>query len=297
MTQFDFTLFSLEEQQSLIDLVEKIPHSPLELADIWHLLDEIWDELGCNNERLEEHQIKAFYQHPVWLLNGVFTETDSVSVQHRLSIATWVAQNPEVTRVLDFGGGSGAIARFIVQKNPQQAVDIYEPFPHPYFVQQTKPFPQIKFIQQSGNNYDCLISTDVLEHTDDPLKLLAEMISTVRIQGWLILANCFLPVIKCHIPSTFHLHYTFDQFAEKMGLKCLGECAGSHGKIYQKVADVALDWETLRRLEKGSQKTHKIRQTYQHWVHPVSLRLKYWLEHPLDSVQKMASKLQPNRKG
>ncbi|MEA5420668.1 methyltransferase domain-containing protein [Spirulina sp. CCNP1310] len=296
MVDFDFRNFSAEEQHTLNDLLQKISHRPLELTDIWYLMDQVWDELGCDNRFLDAENLKAFYQHPIWLLNGLFTETDPVSVQHRNAIADWVGQNSDITRILDFGGGSGVIARFIIQVNPQQRVDIYEPYPHPYFMQKSQIFPQIQFIEYCRETYDCLISTDVLEHTDDPLKLLAEMISQVRNQGWLILANCFLPVIKCHIPTTFHLHYTFNQFANQMGLKYLGECAGGHGAIYQKVADIALDWEKLRRLEQRSQKAYNFRQKYQNFVNPASLRLQYWLKHPLETGKKLLSKLKNYRK-
>ena len=56
------------------------PHNPPQLEDIWILMDEVWDLCGCDNRKLDWKNVRKFYSHPVWLLNGLFIE------QHELSI-------------------------------------------------------------------------------------------------------------------------------------------------------------------------------------------------------------------
>ena len=80
--------------------------------------------------------------------------------------------------------------------------------------------PQIKFVAEFELDvYDMLVCTDVLEHVINPLDLLAQMIGAVRVGGHLLIANCFEPVIACHLPSTFHLRYSFDDFCSRLGLR------------------------------------------------------------------------------
>jgi len=39
-------------------------------------MDLVWDDYGCDNKNLNWENIGKFYSHPVWLLNGLFIETD-----------------------------------------------------------------------------------------------------------------------------------------------------------------------------------------------------------------------------
>ena len=81
------------------------------------------------------------------------------------------------------------------------------------------------------------------------ISLFAQMINSVRLDGYLIIANCFAPVIKCHLPSTFHLRYTFKIFAKLMGLKLIGACQGSHATVYVKEKEKSLNWTQIRQVE------------------------------------------------
>ncbi len=45
-----------------------------------------------------------------------------------------------------------------------------------------------------------------------PLILLAKMIGKIKLNSQLIIYNCFYPLIKCHLPATFHFRYSFAQF-------------------------------------------------------------------------------------
>ena len=97
-----------------------------------------------------------------------------------------------------------------------------------------------------------LVSTDVLEHVPDPLKTFEEMILSVKNNGYLIIANNFFPVIKCHLPQTFHLSYTFNVFAKLMGLVFVGPLEGSHATIFRKESNKPVNWPIVRLLEKIS---------------------------------------------
>lgn len=95
-----------------------------------------------------------------------------------------------------------------------------------------------------------LVSTDVLEHVPDPLKLLAEMVDAVRPSGHLIFANEFFPVILCHLSWTFHLRYSFDSLCQALGLQVLGPCEGSHATTYPRSQVLEPNWRLLCRMER-----------------------------------------------
>ena len=97
--------------------------------------------------------------------------------------------------------------------------------------------------------YGCIISIDVLEHVSDPLKLFAEMVGFTKDNGCLVIAHNFYPIIKCHLPSTFHLRHTFEMFAWMMGLNVIGRCGDSHAKIYQKSGKSPINWKKIKTFE------------------------------------------------
>jgi hypothetical protein len=100
------------------------------------------------------------------------------------------------------------------------------------------------------------------------------MIKSVNINGYLVIANCFYPVIKCHLPSTFHFRYTFNQFAKLMGLKIVGKCHGSHATIYQKIESKGIDWPTLRRKEYFSRIFYDLKELKNSFINRSKNRLK-----------------------
>jgi 2-polyprenyl-6-hydroxyphenyl methylase/3-demethylubiquinone-9 3-methyltransferase len=167
-----------------------------------------------------------------------------------------------IKKLIDYGGGFGTLARMIAQKNPGLQIDIFEPNPTEYALAKCRKFRNIRFISSMNeafrDKYDCLVSTDVLEHLPDPLRNLGEMISFVDINRYLLIANNFHPVIKCHLPSTFHFRYTFNLFTRMMGLKRQGPCRGSHAIIYKKIANRSPNWIKFKNLEKLSKKTFPV---------------------------------------
>lgn len=233
-------------------LLRSIDHNKDDLENIWQLMDMVWDEYCCDNKQLNWSNIDKFYSHPVWLLNGLFIEQHALSVQHRDAISDWIANNPSISKILDYGGGFGTLARLIADKKPSLLVDIYEPHPSDYAKQRISEYRQIQFINNIQNKYDVLVSTDVLEHVSDPLKTFEKMILSVKDNGYLIIANNFFPIIKCHLPQTFHLRYTFNVFAKLMDLVIVGPLERSHATIIRKNNNKPVNWPVVRLLEKVS---------------------------------------------
>ena len=228
------------EETLIARLLENAPHDPPELEDLWYLMDLTWDELNCDPDRPHDPNIIAFYLHPVWVLNGLFAEQDKCSMGSRRAIARWILSNrsrSEVKRVLDYGGGFGTLARLLAEQDDRIQTDIFEPHPSIPGINRCRDYPAIRFIERMKGPYDCVVAIDVLEHLPDPLAALAEMLGEVRMGGYLLIANNFYPVIKCHLPSTFHLRYSFLIFAALMGAKYVGPCRGSHALIYKKISD------------------------------------------------------------
>lgn len=262
----------------------------LDIKQLWNLMDRVWDEIGCDSNDPDSQKISEYYQHPIWLLNGSFTESDPLSISHRKSISTWVSQQ-HINSILDFGGGFGTLARMISDATEQVTVDICEPYPSDEARSRCQNYPRIKFVNALGENYECLVSTDVLEHVPDPLKLFAEMIAAVKQDGYLVIANHFYPCIKCHLPTTFHLRYSFDRFAEMMGLEVVGPCEGSHATIYRKSGDVQVDWKKLRRMELKSRFLFPLRELYTLNLMPWPRRLKLLLTQPKLAFEKAKQKI------
>jgi len=256
-------------------LLGLIDHNKDDLENIWQLMDMIWDEYGCNNKKLNWSNIDKFYSHPVWLLNGLFIEQHAMSTQHRDAISDWIADKPSISKILDYGGGFGTLARLIADKNPSSLVDIYEPHPSDYSKQKIFNYHRIQLIGKIKDRYDVLVSTDVLEHVPDPLKTFEEMILSVKNGGHLIIANNFFPVIKCHLPQTFHLRYTFNGFAKFMGLAILGPLEGSHATIFTKRNDKPVSWPIVRLLEKISKGIFPMAEFLKPALRPIYRLLKH----------------------
>ncbi|MEN3015359.1 MAG: methyltransferase domain-containing protein [bacterium] len=170
-------------------------------------------------------------------------------MQHRKAISDWIVAHKFKT-ILDFGGGFGSLAKLLASKDKDLTIHLYEPFPSEYTLKKLSKFQNIKFIDKLNDNYyDCLVCIDVLEHLEDPLATLYSLIKSVKINGYLIIANAFYPMIKCHLPKNFHLRYTFDLFARLMGLEVIGPLKGSHATIYRKIKDSEPYWYKVSMLE------------------------------------------------
>ena len=217
-------------------------------------MDYVWDEIGCSNIQPDRLKLAEFYNHPVWLINGFFIEEHKISLQHRSIISNWIKHHSsEIKLMLDYGGGFGTFARMVSNNCPGIAIDILEPSPSAYAkIKSTKLF-NIRYISElelaKVSFYDCIVAMDVLEHLTDSLGTLKKLIKYTKIGGYLIFANNFYPVIKCHLPSTFHFRYTFSFFTHILGLKHIAKCAKTHANIYQKVKSVRCSDDFLKTLE------------------------------------------------
>lgn len=222
-----------------------------DLEQMWYLMDLVWDDYKCNNKNPDWGKVAKFYSHPVWLLNGLFIEQHDISMAHRHAISDWIVKKG-FENLIDYGGGFGTLARLIAGKDNTIKMNIYEPHPSEFGLKRATEFENIRIIDKLEYGYDCLVCTDVLEHVPDPLKNFSDMIKSVKIDGYLIVANCFYPVIKCHLPQNFHFRYSFNQFAKIMGLEVIGVLEGSHATIYKKLEEVNLNWIKIQFYEKLS---------------------------------------------
>lgn len=240
------------EKAEIKDLLKRESKSIKDdLYQMWHLMDLIWDDHKCDNENLNWENIGKFYSHPVWLLNGLFIEQHKMSMDHRHAISDWIVANG-LKNVVDYGGGFGTLARLIAEKDKNINMNIYEPHPSEFGLKRARELENINIIDKLDTDYDCLLSTDVLEHVPDPLNDFSKMINSVKIDGYLVIANAFYPMIKCHLPQDFHFRYTFNLFAKMMGLKVIGKLKGSHATIFKKVENKNLNWPIIRLVEKFS---------------------------------------------
>ncbi len=223
--------------QTLLDLQN--PAITDDLEQIWYLMDKVWDSMGCDNEHLDWEKISQYYAHPVWLLNGLFIESHDISTSNRKAIAHYIAQKG-FKNICDYGGGFGTLAREIAKVCKDSRIYIYEPFPSEYGKKRIAEYDNIEFIDTlPKDTFDCLVSTDVLEHLENPLEVFYHMLESLQIGGQALMGNCFYPVIKCHLPRTFYLRYSFKYIAKGMGLRYDGVIDGAeYVQIYAKNGEI-----------------------------------------------------------
>lgn len=246
------------ERSAVAAMLAKVGPDPT-LEEIWRLMDEAWEAVGVDGMAPAPDQLAAFYRHPVWLLNGMFIEQHDISMGHRRAI-THAVQRLDPRAVVDFGGGFGTLARLLAVAMPSVTVTVCDPFPPRHGVTACAGFANITFATRLiATSCDVLVCTDVLEHVEDPILVLHEMIQAVRPGGHLLIANCFFPVIACHLPRNLHFRFTFDDICRACGLEVIGPCAGSHATLYRRVETRVPDWKRLRRLEERSQRWYPFR--------------------------------------
>lgn len=190
------------------------------LQQLWQLVDEPWQELGCDPSQLDE-RVTAFYNHPVWLLNGLFIEQDQQSLANRQIFTDWI-KSKKPLRVADYGGGFGGLARMIGAVLPDTNVEVVEPHPHQAAIALAANTSNVRFVPELTGSYDLLIATDVFEHVPDPIGLAAATAKHLSTGGYYLIANCFAPVVKCHLPQLFHFNLSWSFAMHHLGLKANG---------------------------------------------------------------------------
>lgn len=187
------------------------------LQQLYKLMDDTWREIGCD-EDLSESNLSAFYSHPVWLLNGIFIEQDQTSLNNRKIFLDYIVDESPV-RVGDIGGGFGTLARMIGKACPHTQIEVIEPHPHPEAIRRANELSNVNYCPELSGQYDLLIATDVFEHVPDPITLVQATASHLKPNGKYLIANCFYPVILCHLPQTFHFRYSWNVVLAALGLK------------------------------------------------------------------------------
>ncbi len=217
------------EEQSYFSRVLNDLHI-LSLEDMLTLIDDAWKECKCDNRILDD-RISQFYHHPVWLLNGLFIEQHDESLRNRNEFANFVA-TLKPKRVADFGGGHGTLSRMIGVLCPDTEVHVVEPYPHRISVLLAERTSNVRYVRALEGEYDVIVATDVFEHVSDPLKLVEETTKHLRLGGDYLIANCFLPVLLCHLRSTFHFRWSWDIALTAMNLEPGAKVA--YGRCYKR---------------------------------------------------------------
>jgi hypothetical protein len=200
------------------------------LHDLWMYLDEAWLSCNCNYSADEEAFIK-FYNHPVWILNWLFSECDQESILHRKDFAIMVA-NYDPKRVADFGGGFGSLARQVGLMLPNSNIEVIEPYPHHSALILATKQANVSYKPEFSGSYEMILAIDVFEHIKDPLRVVAAAAKHLILGGHFTIANCFSPAILCHLPSTFHHQISWDLEMAALGLK--KQANVSYGQVYRK---------------------------------------------------------------
>lgn len=224
------------ERTYLSEVFERFDGYP-ELEQLWQLMDDEWHRHGCDPLDLDD-RVTAFYRHPVWLLNGLFIEQDDESLAYRRGFVDWIRQqNPG--RVADFGGGFGGLARLLGTGLPDADIEVVDPYPHAAARAVTATTPNVNFVDKLTGEYDMLIATDVFEHVADPIGLAAETATHLREGGQYLMANCFKPLILCHLPQLFHFDIAWDASMRAMGL--IPGPTVIYGRAYHRIGELNVE--------------------------------------------------------
>ena len=235
-------------------------NNPPKVDDMWKIMNQVWDDMGLDNKEFDSEQLSMYYSHPVWFLNGLFIEIDQESMNNRKSLAGYF-EDKENLMILDYGGGFGTLAKEIANVTPSSKIDLYEPYASKYAYKNLEDFKNIKIVNNLKENYyDVLVNTDILEHVDKPIELIANYNKSLKKNGILISHWNFTPCIKCHLPKHFHFRYTFGKIVPLLGFS--GEIKNDkHGHYFKKKRDVRIE-----NLEKAYK-----REKYSKIIYPLNV--------------------------
>jgi hypothetical protein len=231
----------VKTEEAILSLLGSDPS----LTRMCAMLDYIWDSMECNFQ--DSQKLAEYYSHPIWTINGFFTETHKDSVLNREAFTKYIlSKSPK--RIADYGGGFAALSRMIAKASPDIKIEIIEPYPSPKGVELCSEYPNISYVDKMSEKYDFIIAVDVLEHLEKPFTLIEELSNYIeKEKGRLFLANCFYPVIKCHHPATFHLANSFHVLMGKMGFKRLEKVL--YAEVFVKKRDKIQYSRKIKRYE------------------------------------------------
>ncbi len=212
--------------QQAIKYISSSEHSNgISLQRLWQILDRAWDELleKSQNKTDKAKFLHEYYQHPVWLINAAFSESNPETINDRMAAIRLIA-HIKPSKILDFGGGIGTVSRLCSINIPQaekiDLVDITE-FRHT-ITQHLSDFSNIRVLEKADPPYDAVISTEVLEHLIDPIEAVVEINRLLRVGGAFAASWSFVPVIKCHLPQNFHLQKLMPWIIRSLGFSFYG---------------------------------------------------------------------------
>lgn len=196
----------------------------LTMQELWKILDRVWDELSGDFSltTLSEFLLN-YYQHPVWLINAAFSESDPSTIADRLAAVRLVSHvHPQ--KILDFGGGIGTVSRLCAINFPEtKKIDLVDITEFRHIVQEyLSNFSQIRVLTKPEPLYDAIISTEVLEHLIDPVQSIYDINLLLRIGGAFVGSWSLAPGIKCHLPQNFHLRRLMPWIIRSLGFGFYG---------------------------------------------------------------------------
>ncbi len=198
------------------------------------LLNQVWDDMGLDSFDVDKELLNKYYQHPIWLQNGLWIESDDPSLLNRWSLAQ-LATGKQI-QVLDYGGGIATVGKLISLANSEAEIDVYAPFSFSYTQNSLKDFLAVKLVGDLGKKkYDYVYSVVVLEHIQEPIQFLLKINPLVKKGGKLVIAWNFRPGVKAHLPQNFHLRYTLKSLImPTLGFRLVKDKSG-FGLVYKKV--------------------------------------------------------------
>ena len=131
------------------------------------------------------------------------------------------------------GGGYGIFLQMLTKESSKLKAILCEPYIDRKIESELSK-KRIVLSREIPLRADVYVFIDVLEHIVEPLSYLQRVIKSAKINSYFIFGNCFYPLIKCHLPSTFYLRHTFTLAARLMGLKYVDKVKGApYMQIYK----------------------------------------------------------------
>jgi len=240
ITCLDSSVLSSLYPESSHEYLSSFPE-PISIEKLWNEMDRVWlDCLKKHKSKFTDAFFAEYYSHPVWCLNSVFSSVDPESVRNREALIRAIT-SLEVKTVSDMGGGYGVFLQMLKQKCPDLKVILCEPYLSEQ-IESELSNKEINVSRQVPEQVDAYIFIDVLEHLVEPLSYLHNILKVASSNSYFIFGNCFHPVIKCHLPSTFYLRHTFPLASRLMGLTFIGNVKNAeYMQIYRRKSNSSLN--------------------------------------------------------
>lgn len=221
----------------------------ISVYELWEEMDRVWNTYLAIHGGVTESFLADFYSHPVWCLNSIFTSFDVYSSNQRRSLVHSLQQFP-IKSIVDMGGGYGVLCLMIKALQCDYTVSLCEPYIHPV-IRSHLMSHDIYVKETAPKDTDCYIYIDVLEHCTRPIHYLYQSICQANLGSYFYIGNCFYPVIKCHLPQTFYLRFTFNFAAYLLGLTRIGSVSGApYINIFRLTRRTSLDCCAISRITK-----------------------------------------------